>query len=597
MSSNQISKINLSQHVTPLPTEVAKGNRKGNDVLQYWGGTANVYPNFLLKLFTDSPIHKGIINSKVDYIIGKGIVYKNTDKTADFKVNNEEYISDFTRKIIEDFLIFNAYSVEVIYNNSGEPIEYNHIPLNYIRTNKSHSKFWYSKEWDKGTNDNIEFDSWSNKVSESYASKIYYYSSYTPSINDTYSVPEYSGAIKSIETEIAIRDFHANNINTNFSASSIISFFNGEPTEDIKNLIEKTITDSYTGTSGKKLIVNFANEESKPAEVTNISASDWNDAFLTLKENVTSDIIIGHSLTSPLLAGLSISGQLGANSELETAYEIFRNLYVLNKRSEILKSLNKLFNGVFDEIEILDNPKLFKKELDSSVLTQICTIDELREMKGLQPLQNNTGNRLMSEPVQPSQSNFSDEKKQDEDELKFNSIKDFGDDMDTYVIIKSSNFNDDKLTTYLIDNSPFTGKSLSDIREALNDDYSIQSIKDELSKLVATNVIGKTELISDMDVKKAQKDLNITSNNQNTPNINRIEVRYSYFGPKDDKNRAFCSKLVSNNKLYVREDIQKMSEVLGFDIYSHKGGKNCRHTWKSHTVVRKNDGKGGQNDE
>src|SRR5690606_5908238 len=248
------------------------------------------------------------------------------------------------------------------------------------------------------SNQVVEFEGWTpTNIVDGYESKIYFYSAYTPSVNTTYPVPEYSGAIKSIQTDIDIRDFHSNNINNNFSASSIITFFNGEPPEDIKDSIENAITNSYTGKDGKKLIINFANEESKGAEVTNISASDWNDAFMTLKENTINDIIVAHSLTSPLLAGLSISGQLGANSELETAYTIFRNLYVINKRNEILNSINTLFSGVFNEIDVVDDGVLFKKELDSSVLTQIMSIDELREMQGLSPLPNGAGQRLIND--------------------------------------------------------------------------------------------------------------------------------------------------------------------------------------------------------
>ncbi|MEJ5092651.1 hypothetical protein GEO21_21650 [Sphingobacterium faecium] len=597
MSSNQISKINLSSQVPVLPTEVGKGNRKGSDVIQYWGGNANNYPNHLNMLFAKSPIHQGIIKMKSNYILGDKIIYKNNKNLADFKVNNDETITQLLDKVIKDFLIYNIFSIEVIYNGVGEPIEWNHLPAKFVRTNKAKTSFWYCTDWAESSPKTIEFEGWKSNRESDYTSKIFWYSSYNAGINQVYFEPEYFAAIKSIETDIAISDFHNNNINTNFSASSIITFHNGEPTEDVKNLIEKTITESYTGTSGKKLIINFANEESKPAEVTSISPSTWNDAFLTLKEDVIQDIVIAHNITSGMLIGIKSEGQLGGSTEQDASFKIFKSKYVNKKRDEILGQINKLFSGVFDEIDIIDEEEIDNIE-NNSVLTQICTIDELRKMKGLPPLLNNAGNRLMNEQPQPvQQSNFSENKKDDEDELKFNSIKDFGDDINSYVVLHSSNFNNDKLTNYLIDNSPFTGKSLSDIRADLNEDYSIQSIKDELSKLVATNVIDKNELISDIDIKKAQKDLNITSNNQNTPNINRIEVRYSYFGPKDDKNRAFCSKLVSNNKLYTREDIQSMSEVIGMDIYTHKGGKNCRHTWKKHTVVRKNDGKGGQNDE
>lgn len=593
-----IKNMSLAKQAIPYPNERNKGNRKGGDVMTFYGDI-NLYPNYLLSLYNNSPIHKGIVNSKVDYILGDDVIYKGTDQKAEHKVNSEETIETLLRKVVKDYIIFNYYAVEVIYNASGEAIEFNHIPASSIRTNKNKNKFWYCNDWYANQNEVVEFEGWTPS-NDGYASKIFFFSAYTPSVNNVYPVPDYSGAIKSIQTDIDIRDFHSNNINNNFSASSIITFFNGEPTEEIKDSIEKTITNSYTGTEGKKLIINFANEESKGAEVTNISASDWNDAFMTLKENTVNDIIVGHSLTSPLLAGISISGQLGANAELETAYTIFRNLYVINKRNEIINSINTLFKGVFNDIEILDSGQLFQKDLDSSTLIQIMTIDELREKQGLAPLPNNTGNRLINDipnvtaPEIPSQNNFS--KSEENDELLFQSVSHFGIEKDEYVHLRKHSFSspevDNRLTNYLINNSPFAGKSLKDIQSELlenGDEYTLQDIRKELAKLVNTRVIDYTNLIDSDDLRQAIKEQG--TNNTNSPNINRIEIRYSYEGIADDKNRPFCAKLVRANKLYTREDIQEMSKVLGFDIYVHKGGKNCRHRWVANTVVRKGENK------
>ncbi|VTP97724.1 hypothetical protein [Sphingobacterium daejeonense] len=95
------------------------------------------------------------------------------------------------------------------------------------------------------------------------------------------------------------------------------------------------------------MLINFSDESGKGAEVTNISSSSFNDAFLTLKENTDADIVIGHSLPSPALAGIAIQGQLGANQTLTDAYSIFRANFVLNKRVEILKGLNKIVQRIF----------------------------------------------------------------------------------------------------------------------------------------------------------------------------------------------------------------------------------------------------------
>jgi hypothetical protein len=81
-----------------------------------------------------------------------------------------------------------------------------------------------------------------------------------------------------------------------------------------------------------------------------------------------------------------------------------------------------------------------------------------------------------------------------------------------------------------------------------------------------------------------------------------IQVMYSYEkrpeveGPTIiPTSRAFCKKMValSETKLFSREDIQAISNRLGYSVMKRAGGfwKNeyqCRHGWFRHVVIKKN---------
>jgi DNA-binding Lrp family transcriptional regulator len=77
----------------------------------------------------------------------------------------------------------------------------------------------------------------------------------------------------------------------------------------------------------------------------------------------------------------------------------------------------------------------------------------------------------------------------------------------------------------------------------------------------------------------------------------KIFIRYSYEGPRDDRNRPFCAKMLDLNRLYSRADIEKISERLGYSVFDRRGGfwrhKDktitpwCRHDWKSNIVIQK----------
>ena len=81
------------------------------------------------------------------------------------------------------------------------------------------------------------------------------------------------------------------------------------------------------------------------------------------------------------------------------------------------------------------------------------------------------------------------------------------------------------------------------------------------------------------------------------PTVTDILLRYSYDGPKDDKNRPFCAKMMELNRLYSRADIETISARLGYSVWDRRGGwftqpdgthrPSCRHTWFALTVLKK----------
>ncbi|WP_166334640.1 phage portal family protein [Sphingobacterium chungjuense] len=597
MGKNQISNLKFNSNITPIPTERNKGNRRGSDVM-VMHGVDNLYPNWLLYLYSNSTTHQAIIKNKADMIMGADVVYKGGKEKAEFFVNEDKTVKELLKLVTKDYLIFGYYSIECIYNSVGELTQLNHIPAEAIRTNKSYSKFWYCDDWCYNSNQVIEFDAWKRDVKDDFTSKIYFHIGSNPSIHQTYREPEYHSSKISIENEISIQLFHKNNLENGFSGQNILTFHNGEPEESIKEHLEKQITENFTGTSGKKLIINYANDDSRGAEITSLNSNDWNTALVTLKDSTIQDIITAHNVTNPLLLGIKTPGQLGGGVELENSYEIFRT-YLSNRRDEIVESFNKLIRGTYREIDIVEAVKIFDKN-------GIMTINEMRAEKNLPPLKN--GDQLESEvaapatfavmqsPIAtpaPTTSKFSKDD-EDEDELKFNSISHLGYSKEDFVHLRKHAFSktlkyaeDSRLTNYLVQKSPFVGKSLTDIRSALDNSYSLQAIREEIAKLVVSKVIPATKIIDQIDVDKAKRDLDVETID-NRPNYEKIQVMYTYEGaPIDDKTRNFCKRIQNLDRYWSREDIQTISETMGYDCFVNIGGRNCRHSWVAHSVVKK----------
>jgi hypothetical protein len=66
-------------------------------------------------------------------------------------------------------------------------------------------------------------------------------------------------------------------------------------------------------------------------------------------------------------------------------------------------------------------------------------------------------------------------------------------------------------------------------------------------------------------------------------------VRYQYTGDIIETSREFCRQMKRLDRLYSREEIDAMSQVVGMyiprpagspvDLFTYKGGANCRHYW------------------
>jgi DNA-binding Lrp family transcriptional regulator len=75
------------------------------------------------------------------------------------------------------------------------------------------------------------------------------------------------------------------------------------------------------------------------------------------------------------------------------------------------------------------------------------------------------------------------------------------------------------------------------------------------------------------------------------------KIMYSYEGPRDNRNRDFCRRLLDMDKFFSRSDIETMSARLGYSVWDRRGGwwtkpdgdrsVSCRHRWVQNFVIRK----------
>ena len=586
----------------PNPTE--SDNIKENII--NWG-LDNYYPYFLNFLYQSSAIQSGIINSKVHYTTSGGLDYEGLDKEkyeAFFKNGNSDYnLNEIAEQMSKDLELSNMFCLKGVWSlDKSKCDKLEVIDFEKVRYRLDNDMIAVCNDW-SDTDDNplkiiCPFNPSDRKQREFYLiyqekgkQSIYNRtntnkqmrglsnSSVTQINKSTYPQPPYAGGLVSILTDVKIGKYQLNEISNGFSTGTIINLNNGIPTDEKeKRAIEKEIQENASGeeNSGTTMIL-YSNGRENSAEVISLSGNDLKDRYLALSQDNRNNIILAHSVTTPILFGIKTEGSLGNATELEIGYKIMKANYFKYKQRAILQALNhiaKYGNGLqgeitFNDVEldflqpkVEETPAIFSEEKKEESINVV----ELFEMSGRE----RPTNCLMSKSL-PAEFDA------DEEREKF--LNDFK--KESFAQLSAV---ENQVLAMLGD-----GNDYNSIRKAL----SINAFK--LTRIFKR--FQNLELI-DSKAKVTNKGLIEVARQD----VTKIEIFYSYDkspevdGPSilpNDRTRDFCEALVnfSNTRVWSREDINGISARIGYNAFAYRGGwyhnpktkKNtpyCRHIWK-----------------
>ena len=374
-------------------------------------GYHNDYPKYLLDLYNKSAKHNAIVKGKVNYIIGNGWKSNEPDAVAESfikKPNQYESLADLTRKVSTDIEVFGGAYLEIVWSAAGGQLySVGHIDYTKIRTNKDNTQFWFKSDWQDRKEEPVVINAFNSQLRQ--GRQILYMKEYRPGL-ETYSLPGYMGALNYIESDIEVSKHVLGNAQTGFSASKMVTLPNGEPTPDEKRNIERRFTDRFTGSDGKKLILSFVDRIDQKPIVDDLGQSDLSkEDFANVDTLIQTNIFAGHQIVSPMLFGIKTEGQLGGTTELQAAYEIFKNTYANDKQHFIESVFNELatIKGATSEIVIIPvEPISF--QLTEAALLQIAPKEYLLEKAGIDltkyaPVNSNTG-ELAASPANVNES-------------------------------------------------------------------------------------------------------------------------------------------------------------------------------------------------
>ena len=573
----------------------------GKDYVMY--GENNRYPDYLLEMYQRSAKHNAIVNGKVNYITGKGFTYDATkvqgEQLAELNKlmdnpNPYDDLDDILYKTTLDFEIFNGFALEIVWNLQGRISQIAHKNFGNIRRTPEGDKFYYADDWKEfGEPEGLTTYEPFNPEKR-LGKQIYYYCSYAPSVR-YYPVPEYLGALAYIETDARIANYHVNNLRNGFLGGFLFNFNNGVPSDEEQRDIKRQLLRQMKGDDGERIVVNFNDTQDTGLKIEPLNANDLDKQFNILNETIQTEIFVAHRVTSPMLFGVRVSGQLGGRGELIEAYELFKAVYVNDRVQKLERVFNYLFsfNGLAVlEIEPTDP---ITERLSENSLVQIMTKNELREKAGLPPIEE-------IDPAKEAQ-NFSNvEFRKEKQELEL--FQKFGVDSGSFVELKARPMRygfelmeQDFASEYaeldaeilkLIEKDP----AITSDKIAEKTKQSIKVISDRISALIEAKAINIRGALKELG--ESAKDFIKPRNPDNVP---LVQVMYKYdvlpeYGPQKliSGSREFCVKMIDLARYYTREDINQISQIMGYSVWERKGGwytkpgteqhyPSCRHTW------------------
>jgi hypothetical protein len=340
----------------PDPTLPKIHEVKGQNFVSY--GVDNLYPNNLITpLYNGSAMNRSCIQSKLIAILGEGL--RTADPEMEYvlnRINPHEGWNEVFEKAAQDYLIYGGYALNVIWNEMGDKIiDIYHMDFNDVRsghidfdTNRV-EWYYYSADWTKFKKDIYKprgYKSFSPAHADLYPNQILYFFKHSPG-QKYYPVPQYSGSLTDIQVDVSISSFHYFNLMNGLNPSLFIQMHNGIPGPEERQDVYQELASTFSGVDGTgRFFLSFADDKEHNVEITPIESAN-DDYYITLESRITSRILTGHRISSPLLLGIKDIGSAGLTNnkdEIVVAYTHFISTVIQPDQQVLLKTWDSLLS-------------------------------------------------------------------------------------------------------------------------------------------------------------------------------------------------------------------------------------------------------------
>jgi len=339
VQANTSSTISFDFKQVEIPILKETPSRKN----YYMTNLADDFFDQLIHYYENGNVHSTFVDNLSSRIIGTGL---QTDDTGSEAVINAYGLNELYKRISFDYSLYGGYAIEVIWNALHTQItQVNYLDFSRVRSGYIDEKsedvtlYYYSTDWHKWKKEIevlLTFDTDPNSDNR----QIYYYKDTHPG-KDIYPRPEYYAALKWVYCETELVRYYSNLVKNNFTPTTMLSINSFFDTEKQINF-EKSLK-QFTGSQAAGTIFVLYNEggdESTKPDLIKFNSESEDNKYQWLSQHTIEELIIGHRIPNPMLAGVKTPGQLGGSSELEISERIYNLQVILPKRANVLEGIN-----------------------------------------------------------------------------------------------------------------------------------------------------------------------------------------------------------------------------------------------------------------
>jgi len=354
-------------------------------------GEDNMFPQHLIEMYNKSSVNAACVNAVVEGVIGQGLTANEESYLKKANSAGDSW-NDLFAKCALDFKLHGSFAMEIVYSNDRTRLEAYHIDFSTLRSKEKNKYghipgYYISDKWDKKNRfsgvvykDEEDIDYlpvYNPEKKEEEPHQLYVHRDYRPG-QSYYPLPDYVAALRVIELDTSIDDFHVNNIKNGLTPSLSITTFTNGSDEQLRE-IEQQLQTNYAGTNnaGSLVYMDVPEKEMAPV-ITPIPSNQTDTYYTTINDLVMQKILTAHRITSPMLLGIKEAGQLGGRAELIDAHLLFLNLVILPYQQEMLKCFEMIMEFNYPDVVLgISQKRLLEDgEQDEEIIVDQETTDK-----------------------------------------------------------------------------------------------------------------------------------------------------------------------------------------------------------------------------